>query len=525
MSLVSCPRVLVGATLIDGTGAEPVQNSVIIIEDEYITAVGKQGEIDIPQGSEVYNLTGMTVTPGLIDSHCHFQRMGVDMKVKTQLNDTKSLSEALLRVKHKVKQTKPGEWVLGKGYDEAKWPENRYINKYDLDKWSPDNPVVLTRICGHLVSANSMAMELAGISKDTPKPDGGQIDRDENGEPTGVFRDCSYLLYRIIPPYTEEMLADGILTASNFALSLGCTGVHDAGVGPVGIRGYQQANRDGRLKVRAYTMIVRNSHQSAYGAGLMTGFGDPMLRIGSMKLLLDGSLGARTAALFEPYEDEPSTKGLLLEDPEVMTELVKAAHVNGSQAAIHAIGDLAIEHAINCIQEAVRVNPRKDHRHRIEHCEILSSQQIERIRQLGIVPDMQPNFIGEWSGPGSMYNQRLGDKRERMSNPYRYMLDEGIPIAFGSDGMPFSPIYGLWSAVNHPIKHNRITLHEAVKCYSLNAAYASFQEDYVGSVEPGKLADIAVFDRDLTEIPIGEIKDAECYMTLVNGKILYHKEN
>ena len=146
MSLVSCPRVLLGATLIDGTGAEPVQNSVIIIEDEYITAVGKQGEIDIPKGSEVYNLTGMTVTPGLIDSHCHFQRMGVDMKVKTQLNDTKSLSEALLRVKHKVKQTKPNQWVLGKGYDEVKWPENRYINKYDLDEWTQDNPVILTRI-------------------------------------------------------------------------------------------------------------------------------------------------------------------------------------------------------------------------------------------------------------------------------------------------------------------------------------------------------------------------------------------
>ena len=271
-------------------------------------------------------------------------------------------------------------------------------------------------------------------------------------------------------------------------------------------------------------MIKREAAKAASKLGIVTGFGDDFLRIGSAKLLMDGSLGARTAALFEPYTDEPSTKGFLSMKPEALTELVIDSHDHEHQIAIHAIGDLAIEHSINSIQEALRRNPRKNHRHRIEHCEIMTTHNIERIKQLGIVPNMQPNFIGEWSGPGSMYNQRLGDKRERMSNPYRWMLDEDIPIAFGSDGMPFDPIYGVWSAVNHPIRFNRITLEEAVKCYTLNAAHAGFNEDKVGSIEPGKLADIAVFDKDLTEIPKEEIRDAKCFMTIVSGKILYHKD-
>jgi hypothetical protein len=327
----------------------------------------------------------------------------------------------------------------------------------------------------------------------------------------------------VIPKPTQDDYVDGLVIASDHALSLGCTGVHDAGLGGPEIRAYQEAYRQGKLRVRANLMIKGEAAKAAGSLGLLTGFGDEMLQVGPVKLMMDGSLGARTAALFEPYEDESTTKGILRMMPEALTELVEDAHNKGLQVAIHAIGDLAVEHSINSISEALRQNPRKNHRHRIEHCEIMTANNIERIMQLGIVPDMQPNFIGEWSGPGSMYNQRLGDKRERMSNPYRWMLDEGIPIAFGSDGMPFDPIYGIWSAVNHPIRYNRITLEEAVQCYTLNSAYAGFQEKMSGSIEPGKLADLAVFKSDLSEIPKKEIRDVGCYMTLVNGKILYHE--
>ena len=513
-----------GGTLIDGTGAEPVKDSVIVIRDEYFVAVGKRGEVEIPEGSEVYDLTGMTVMPGLIDSHCHFSSMGVNMLNNVHVRYTESMLDALRLIKERAEKAKPGEWVIGRGYDEAKWPENRYITAADINAVVPDKPVAMVRICGHLVSVNTRAMELAGINRDTPNPDGGTIDRDEDGNPVGILRDCRDLVWRVIPPTKTETMVEGLRVASDRALSLGCTGIHDAGLGPQEITAYQTAHDSGSLRVRANVMLRTETPEAAMRLGIRTGFGDDMLRIGPVKLLIDGSLGAHTAALFEPYEDDPSTTGLLLEDPSVITEKTSAAHSHGFQVAIHAIGDRAVEHVIDSIQEAIRREPRKNHRHRIEHCELLSAHQIERIRELGIVPAMQPNFIGEWSGPGSMYRQRLGERRDRASNPYRALLEEGVLVAFGSDGMPFNPIYGIWSAVNHPIRESRISLVEAVKCYTLNSAYAGFREDRVGSVEVGKLADVAVFDRDLTEVEPGTIRDAECYMTLVNGKILYHRD-
>jgi len=524
MSLETCPRVLVGGTLIDGTGAPPIKDSIVILKDEYIVEVGKRDEVEIPAGAEVYDITGKTIMPGLIDSHCHFLWMGVAMKSMVLLDDTKSIPEALEKVKKRVAEAKPGEWIIGRGWDESKWEENRYLTKEDLDPIAPDNPVILSRVCGHLVSVNQVAMELAGVTRDTQDTEGGHVDKDENGENTGILRDCRYLIESAIPPTSLETMVEGLKIASDYALSLGCTGIHDAGLTNRDIEAYQQAEEEGRLKVRSYIMVRGDAEEAAIKLGIKTGLGDDMVQLGPVKLLMDGSLGARTAALFEPYEDEPSTSGLLLLKPEVLTEKITRAHMANLQVATHAIGDLAVEKVLDSIQEALKRKPRKNHRHRIEHCELTSAQQIERIKQLGVIPDMQPNFIGEWSGPGSMYRQRLGERRDRMSNQYRAMLDEGIMVAFGSDGMPFNPIYGIWSAVNHPIRENRITLEEAVMCYTLHSAYAGFHEDKIGSLEMGKLGDVCVFEGDLSEIPIEEIRNAKCYMTLVNGKILYHAD-
>jgi predicted amidohydrolase YtcJ len=524
MSLETCPRVLVGGTLIDGTGAPPIKDSIVILNDEYIVEVGKRDQVEIPPGAEVYDITGKTIMPGLIDSHCHFLWMGVAMKTRVLLNETKNIEEALKHVKKHVEAAVPGEWIVGLGWDESKWPENRYLTKDDLDPIAPDNPVILSRVCGHLVSLNTAALDTANITSETQDTEGGHVDKDDFGENTGILRDCRHLVEPYIPQPNLEIVVDSLELASNHALSLGCTGVHDAGLGNVDISAYHEAEKQGKLKVRAYLMLREDAVDSAIKLGVKTGFGDDLVQLGPVKQLMDGSLGARTAALFEPYEDEPNTSGLVLMKPEVLTENIVKAHMAGLQTATHAIGDLAVEYVIESIQEALRKNPRKDHRHRIEHCELTSAQQIEQIKKLGIVPDMQPNFIGEWSGPGSMYNQRLGDKRERLSNQYRAMLDEGIRVAFGSDGMPFNPIYGVWSAVNHPIRENRISLEEAVMCYTLNSAYAGFHEEKVGSIEVGKIADITVFDGDLSEISSEEIRDSKCYMTLVNGKILYHED-
>lgn len=523
MSLDPCPRVLVGGTLIDGSGHQPIKDSIVLMQGDYILAAGKKGKIEIPKGAEVYDVTGMTIVPGFIDSHCHFYDMGISMIRDIKLRDTPSLEAAMIRLKEKAKTTKKGEWIIGTGWDESKWPENRYPTKEDIDAVSKTHPIIIVRICGHLLTLNTSALTIAGITEKTPQPAGGHVDLGDDGEPTGILRDCRHLVEAYIPSVTEETAVEGLKIASEYALSLGCTSIGDAGIGSDAFKAYQTALAKGYLKIRANLFINETIQQQSYETGIRTGFGNDMIKVGPTKLLMDGSLGARTAALFEPYTDEPTTKGILNMPPEVLDEKAKTAHKHGNQLAIHAIGDYAIECVINSIQIAIKEKPRKDHRHRIEHCEILSAGQIERIKELGIIPAMQPNFVGEWAGTSSMYEQRLGEERNRLNNPYRILLDEGITIAFGSDGMPFHPIYGIWSAVNHGIKNARITLVEAIKCYTLNGAFASFDEDIKGSVEPGKLADLAVIDRDLTEIKPNDIRDAKVYMTIVNGKILYHK--
>jgi hypothetical protein len=493
------------------------------MKGEYILAAGKKSKIPVPDGAEVYDVTGMTVLPGLIDSHCHFYGMGVSMTRDVQLRDTTSLAAAMDRLKEQAKKLKKGEWVMGKGWDESKWTENRYPTKIDLDAVSKDHPIIIVRICGHMVILNSIALKTAGITGKTPQPEGGHVDIDQKGEPTGVLRDCRHLVEPYIPQVSNEMAVEGLLKASDYALSLGCTSIQDAGLEGKQIKNYQRALSEGKLKIRSYLMLSGEAQKGSYNAGIMTGFGNDMIKIGCIKMLMDGSLGARTALLFEPYTDEPTTKGIPLIESDELKEHAKTAHINNNQLAIHAIGDLAIDLVIDAIQYALKTSPKKNHRHRIEHCEILTAGQIERIKELGIIPAVQPNFVGEWAGPGSMYEQRLGPERNKLNNPYRYLIDEGVKIAFGSDGMPFNPIYGIWSAVNHSIKHSRIKLVEAIKCYTLNGAYASFEENLKGSVEPGKLADIAVFEKDLTETPPEEIRNIKAYMTLVGGKILYHK--
>jgi hypothetical protein len=514
----------VGGTLFDGTGRPPIRDSVVVIEGERIVAVGERGQVEIPEGTEIIDITGKTVIPGLIDAHLHFLQMGMRMKKTVDLSQTKSIKEAQTEIMEKLSQTKKGEWVQGRGWDDSKWEDRRYIHKWDLDPISPDHPVALTRVCGHMITLNSRAMEIAGITKDTPNPQGGQVDKSPDGEPTGVLRDAEQLITPFIPPETAEIALEGLKLANEHALSLGCTGVHDAGLSEFGIMVYQTALEEGILKVRVNLMWRGDLAESIGVVGLQSGFGNEMLRLGPAKILMDGSLGARTAALYEPYEDDPSTKGLTLMTEEELNEQVRMIHDQGSQLAIHAIGDYGIDLVINAIEAALRSSPRKDHRHRIEHCELLSTDQIERISRLGIVASMQPNFVGEWSGPDSLYEARLGKRRLRQNNPFRALLDEGIRVPFGSDGMPFHPLYGIHSAVNHYIKNSRISVEEAVKCFTLDAAYSAFEEDTKGSIEPGKLADITVLEKDLVEVLSEEIKDIPVCMTIVNGEILYSKD-
>jgi predicted amidohydrolase YtcJ len=241
-------------------------------------------------------------------------------------------------------------------------------------------------------------------------------------------------------------------------------------------------------------------------------------------------MGARTAVLTEPYNDDPSTCGLFTISLETLKSRVSKAHNYSMQIAIHSIGDGGIQASLDAYEAALKENYRENHRHRIEHCEILTEEQIRRIKRLGVIPSMQPNFVGEWGWPGGMYDQRLGSERIKMNNPYRSLLDQEVRIAFGSDcgfcpPWPMNPIFGLWAAIRHPIKGSGITLEEAVKAYTLDAAYSSFEEDIKGSLEPGKLADIIILSKDISTIDIDEIKDMTVDLTMVGGKIEYQAPN
>lgn len=523
---------IVGGRIIDGTGRPPISDGAIVTHGSKIIAVGPRKDITLPQGVEVIDVNGKTVIPGFIDSHTHFILMGMRVLTTLDLSKTRSLTEVLQLIKKRIPEVPKGAWLEGHGWDESSWPERRYPMKWDLDPISSEVPIVLTPYYGHLVAVNSVALEAANVSKDTSNPPGGEVVKDpETKEPTGILRDeAMRLISEVKPPTTREISLQGLREACAIALKWGCTSIHELDADAIQLSTYQTAREDGSLRVRAYVMPTARFTEEIIDSlgvlGLRTGFGDEFYRIGAAKIFIDGSMGARTAVFTEPYKDDPSTKGLFTISPEELKTRVSKAHDYGMQITIHAIGDGGIEAALDAYEDALKKNNREDHRHRIEHCEILTEKQIQRIKRLGVIPSMQPNFAGEWGGPGGMYDQRLGPERLKMNNPYRRLLDEGIRVAFGSDcgycpPWPMNPLYGLWAAVRHPIEGSSISLEEAVKGYTLDAAHASFEEGIKGSLEPGKLADIAVLSRDLYAIAPDEIKNVTVDLTMVGGKIEY----
>jgi predicted amidohydrolase YtcJ len=524
-------KVIKCGNLIDGTGAPAVGDAVIVIEGSTIKAVGKGSDMSIPDGAQVIDASGKTVVPGFIDSHVHFLGIGFRL-VQLQLSDAESIEEIVgdLREYIESRGLPEGKWVQGRGWDDQNLSDRRYPNRYDLDAVSPDNPVALTRVCGHMIVLNSKALEACDISKDTPNPKGGVIDKDDQGEPTGVLRDARSLVTRMVPPPSYDELRQGLRDAARLAHSLGITTVHDASRpdesgAHMSTAPYVDARKENDLRIRAHVMTGYPREVS----------GDQWLSFGTLKIGIDGSMGAQTALLYDPYENDPSTTGVYVGDKDKNLRQAAEAHAKKGLMAIHAIGDLAITEALDRIEEVLKIQPRDDHRYRIEHYEYPIDEDIDRTVEMGVVASMQPNFVGEWAWPGGMYDIRLGEKRLSRSNPFRRLLDLGIHIPFGSDGMPFHALYGVWSAVNHPTPESRITVEDAVQCYTLEGAYATREEDIKGSIEPGKLADIAILPSDITgpefqldtaePTAVEQAKKAQkktkVHMTILNGEIVY----
>jgi predicted amidohydrolase YtcJ len=495
----------------------------ILIENGRIAAVGTSKKIRkyVNKKTRMINAKNKTVVPGFVDCHVHMTGFGQFLQT-LELRNASSIQEIQHKLREYRRKNPEKRWVLGGRWDQERFTEKRYPTRLDLDAAVADRPVFLTRVCGHIGVANSKALQLAGITKDT-NVESGQVDLDEAGESNGVLRENAMkLVWKVIPKPSQEDLEETCVLACKKAVEAGLTCVHWMLGSSKEMQALQKLDSEGRLPLRVCLGVPVELLDDLVDLGLMTGFGNDMIKIGFVKILADGSLGARTAALKKPYSDKPETSGIMLYEQKKLNELVLKAHKAGLQLAIHAIGDRAMEAVLKAYEKALEQFPREDHRHRIEHCSVLNPRLIERMKRLGLVTSVQPHFVVSdfWT------MDRVGKKRIRWTYAFKMLMREGMTVVSGSDCPVenISPILGVWAATTRKdFPEENLTVEEALQTYTLNAAYASFDEDKRGTVEVGKFADLTVLSDDLFAVPPDKIRDIVVEFTVVNGKVVYAK--
>ncbi len=479
---------VLGARIFTACRTRPWAHALAVRGDRLV-AVGTEAQAERWAGPRTrrLDLRGRTVVPGFIDAHAHLADAAGEVGW-TRLSGARTLDDALDQLRRAANATPPGEWVIGVDWDEAKWPERRYPTREDLDRVSTVHPVVARRIDCHMGSANSRALERA---EDLAALRGYEVDA--SGRPTGILKEEAFGAFHRRFETGEAGVERGLAAVTRMVHRLGITSIHDV-VDARSWRVYQRAWRTGRLRLRVYAMPRDPLLPGLVDAGLMTGFGDAWLRLGAIKVFSDGSLGAYTAALRRDYVGRPGDRGMLVHPPAELRRILGVAHGAGFQTATHAIGDAAIEEVLDALEHVQSDSPRKDARHRVEHFELPDETMLGRAKAAGLIASCQPNFVGQWSGPGDVYETRLGRERAAENNPYRRILRRRIPLCFGSDGMPYGPLLGIHSAVNGFFDDQRLPAEEAFRAATVGGAYASFEENLKGTLEPGKLADFLVLD-------------------------------
>ena len=513
----------------------------VAVRDGKILAVGTTSVMETWKGpgTQVVDLENKTVLPGLIDSHLHMVGTGIALsQINCRTPPIKSISDLFDAVREKTADAKPGEWILGRGWDQAKLSDHRNPNKWDLDEASPENPVWLTRTCGHISMVNSRALEIAGVSKDTPQPVGGHIVKDENGEPTGLLQEgpAMDLVRKYIPPQDLESTAKAIKRASNAFSEVGITGVIEAGIEPLDMRAYQEVSRNGDLAVRVNMMLRgRMSGESAEESAkrikdfpLTTGYGDDLLRFLGLKLLIDGGVGGRTALLREPYKDDPENKGILTMPEEDLQKRVDVGNLAGMMIGIHCAGGKAMDIVLNSFEETNKIKPIEGRRFAIIHAYQPTEENFETCKRLGITVASQPSFLYYL---GESYYENVGHERSKWLKPHRAWIDNDVMVASGTDSpvTPYPPFPSLWASIARRTEVNNvqmgteqcITREEAIRLYTINGAYHTFEENSKGSIEPGKLADMIIIDRDILKCPLDDIRDTKVLRTILGGKTVY----
>lgn len=510
----------------------------VAVKDGKIAGVGSMAGIKriVSRDTKIIDLKGKTVTPGFIESHCHPNTAGTSILFEAALGDARRMDDLLDILSARAKDRPVGTWLKGRGYDDQRLKEMRHPNRYDLDKVSTKHPVFLVRTDGHISAVNSEALRLAGITKDTPDPVGGRFDRDSSGEPNGVLREKGQdAVRKLIPPYPVPERKEGIIAAQKELAAWGITSYGDAGVDRDAFIAYQELFKEGKLPLRVAMMInclVRSGGvylQDLIDAGFKAGFGGERLRILGAKMFCDGSMSGWTAALYEPYANMPTERGIIVFPAEELHKAISDAHKAGLRPIIHAIGDRAIDITLDGIEKALNEYPASDHRIRIEHVNQPTIQAIDRMKRLGVMPGSSAGFIYEL-GPAHFIG--LGEKRMKYYMPHKTYLEKGIIFAGNSDWQVTSASIAkqLYCVVtrkgyNGQVigAHQALPIEEALKLYTINAAYAAFEENIKGSIEIGKLADFTVLDRDILTIPSDDIFNMKVEMTIVGGAVVYRK--
>ena len=490
------------------------------LEGGKVKCLGEKEEIYSKGGPETeeIELSAVSMFPGFIDSHVHFLDLGLDRLFYANLNDTSSKEELLMKVKEEAREKNEDQWVLGSGWDESKWSDDgEFPTRYELDEVVSDKPVALQRVDMHTFAVNSMGIEKLDID---PSIQGAEK---KGGEFTGIFsEDASLEVKKEIAP-GEDKTVSALKESVREANRKGATSINQMVVDPGEFRryfgAYQRLRKEGDLNVRSRVYFTENYLESVLDLGLQSGFGDDILKIGGLKLFTDGSIGSKTAWVTQPFKGESDNYGMSIHQRDELYEFFKKAEQNGIQLAVHAIGDRAMDQVLDCLEELIGENG--NHlRHRIEHCEMARDDQIEKMKDLGIIACMQPNFIGQWGLPGAMYEKRFDEDRLSELDRFKVFEENGVPLAFGSDGMPFDPLYGIHWAVNSPFSSQKISPRSAIKAYTLGSAYVGGMEDKVGSIEEGKYADFVLLDGNPIEKP-DRIKDMNVEMTILEGNVVY----
>lgn len=525
---------------IETMDARDLVATAIAIKDGMIVGVGLDDEMRelAGLGTVVEDLGGAPVIPGIIDPHNHLLSTG-SMLQQVQLYDCRSIAEIQDRVAERVRTAQPGEWIVGRGWDESLLAEQRHPTRHDIDPVSPDNPVVLHRVWNKLV-ANSLAIAAADITAETPDPPkdelySGSFDREPDGTPAGLFRDrAKEMITSLIPALTEEGLVRAIETACRAFHAVGITSDGEPGLHPHEIRAYDRAHREGRLTVRVDMMMAgwgfvpaaeEGKLQERFAQlGVTAGFGDAMLRLAGVKFMPDGGIGDRTARMYEPYEGTPDERGLWVVEPGQLAEMIRWVHDAGWAMDIHTCGNETQDVVVRAYVAAQEAAPKPWLRHRLHHAYLPTDEALALMAGHGIPALVSSPFLANL---GESFVTSLGESRAARMMPMRSYIRAGVPLAGSSDSpiTDFNPFAGMQAAVRRETVTGRVlgpdeclTPREALRSYTIGAAFGIGRERHVGSLEPGKQADLVILDRDPLAVPTAEIRSIRPQATMVGGR-------